>query len=62
MKAKLTIVLCVLAIGAILYLALNPQTGVVYGHPGVAAAFLLIGLGLTKDARERVLARAKAKA
>ena len=55
MKTAMLVTAWAAAVGTILYLGLNPQTGIIYDHPGVALAFLLVGLGLTMEARQRAV-------
>ena len=61
MKPILTIAAWTFVSLVIVYLAVNPQAGVIHTSPGGALGVGLIGLGLCLEARKR-LARHAAKA
>ncbi|MEX0777623.1 MAG: hypothetical protein WD042_18105 [Phycisphaeraceae bacterium] len=59
MKAIVQMVAWSLLAGLILYLAINPQWGVLYQNPMAAIGFGLIGLGIFIEARKRAVQSAK---
>ena len=60
MKAILIRAVGVLVAGALLFVALNPETGALYGHTAAALGVGLIGLGACLETRKRVGVKAQA--
>jgi len=60
MKSTFTYAAGVLVAGALLFVALNPESGALYGNPGAALGVGLIGLGAIVEMKKRAAVKATA--
>lgn len=54
MKSVLNSLAWAFALAVVVYLAVGPGVGVLYGNPLACVGFALIGLGLCKEGRRRL--------